>query len=300
MNLPSASTATVARVRLDLGTFRVRGTDRASWLNGLLTCDVRALTPGQAAWGLALNRSGKIQSDVWVVAGTGQHAQELFVAVSGEQAAKLYVEFDRMLIMEDAELLDSGADFVWMALFGDGAESLGQKVATTTGGASGKLTWTTIQGAALVLPREQLQAAAAALSAAGVPQLIDAEWETFRLKHWLSAFGVDYSETDRPHEAALERRAVSWTKGCYLGQEVVCMQDMRGKVKRSLRRLRAQTQLAPSAGTPVLAAGEVIGKLTSVAPEGSDWLCLAQLKLESLETGPLQLEGVAGELSLVD
>jgi folate-binding protein YgfZ len=269
-------------------------------LNGLLTCDVRALASGHGAWGLALTRAGKIQSDIWVLPGSGKHEGSLFVAVSSEQAPKLYQEFDRMLIMEDAELLEHSADYAWISLFGEAAAQLGEVLATEHDGACAALSWTTIRGAALVVPRQALSACEAQLERASVSVLGDVQWDTFRIGHSLPEFGRDYSEADRPHEAALERRAVCWTKGCYLGQEVVCMQDMRGKVKRSLRRLRAETALAPRPGVAVMAAGAAIGKVTSVASENDHWLCFAQVKLESLGADALELDGIPGEVGLVD
>ena len=82
----------------------------------------------------------------------------------------------------------------------------------------------------------------------------DADWEALRIAQAFGRFGVDFGEADNPHEAALDRRAVSWSKGCYLGQEVVCMQDMRGKLKRRLVALALEDSAeAPPVGSPVTA-----------------------------------------------
>ena len=62
----------------------------------------------------------------------------------------------------------------------------------------------------------------------------DAAWEALRIERAIPRFGVEFDATTYPQEAALEKRAVSFAKGCYLGQEVVCMLEMRGHVKRKL------------------------------------------------------------------
>src|SRR6185369_3318187 len=90
-------------------------------------------------------------------------------------------------------------------------------------------------------------------------------WQTLRVERRVGAFGVDYGPADNPHEAALERVAVSWTKGCYLGQEVVFMQDARGKLKRRLVQLEIDGA-RPAVGAPISdAQGEVVGEVTTAS-----------------------------------
>jgi folate-binding protein YgfZ len=111
----------------------------------------------------------------------------------------------------------------------------------------------------------------------------EADWDAFRIAQSLGRFGVDFGEADNPHEAALDRRAVSWSKGCYLGQEVVCMQDMRGKLKRRLVALSLDSAAGePAVGSPVTTVdgAEAVGELTSVArsPVTGKLLALARVK----------------------
>ena len=74
------------------------------------------------------------------------------------------------------------------------------------------------------------------------------DWQRLRIERAVPAYGTDYDDRDNPHDASLERRAVSWTKGCYLGQEVVCMQDMRGKLKRRIVTLAFDSRDPPAPG----------------------------------------------------
>jgi folate-binding protein YgfZ len=289
--LARQSVVVVARNHWD--TLRVTGADRRTWLEGLVTCELKALNPGQGTWGLALNRLGKIQSVLWVVA----TADSLWLAIAPGTLATLEPEFAKMLIMEDAELERPAEVYSWFALHGPRAAERAAELAQLVSGHAAPIDWTGLGGAALVVP----EARAAELLAACHEQLLpEAEWTRLRLERGLPEFGVDFDTQERPHEVGLERRAVSWTKGCYLGQEVVCMQDMRGKVKRSLRVLRvaapADAELGEGAAIVDVTGGE-LGPVTSRAfsERAQAWLVMASVKLDAL-ANELRLRDATGGL----
>jgi folate-binding protein YgfZ len=266
--------------RGDWGTLLVSGSERSSWLEGLVTCQVGKLQPGQGTWGLTLNRQGKIQSVLWVVAAPDQ----LWLALAPGTVEAVETELGRMLIMEDAELARPSSARHWFALHGPGALERARELAHQFGGYAGSLDWSGLGGAALLIEQARVPEL---MTACQNELLSERDWLQLRLERGLPEFGSDFDARDRPHEAALERRAVNWTKGCYLGQEVVCMQDMRGKVKRSLRLLRIEAPLDASveAGLELTdGAGGSIGKLTSSAfsPLAGAWLALARVELEPL------------------
>jgi folate-binding protein YgfZ len=124
-----------------------------------------------------------------------------------------------------------------------------------------------------------------------------AEWDALRISKTFPAFGRDYGVEDNPHEASLEKLAVSFSKGCYLGQEVVCMQDMRGKVKRRLISLKLQTAATVDAGSEVSTdAGEVVGQVTSSARCGAEAFALARVRAPFFEgMTPLSVGGAPAE-----
>jgi folate-binding protein YgfZ len=290
--LALARCAAVAVPGTDRDTLIVTGPDRLTWLEGLVTCELKQLAPGAGTWGLVLNRQGKIQSVVWVVAA----ADRLWLSLAPGTGAAIEAELGRMLIMEDAELERPESAHVWFSVHGPEAAARAASWATQAGGASAPIDFTGLGGAALVVPREhehELRAAAEGLLLA--PQ----DWTALRLERGLPELGVDFDGSDRPHEAALDRRAVSWSKGCYLGQEVVCMQDMRGKVKRSVRTLKVDAP--PGAGLAggriVSAAGKEAGSVTSAAysARAGTWLAMAKLQLDAVDAG-LRYEGAAGSL----
>jgi len=173
---------------------------------------VSVVEVGAGAYGLLLTKQGKIATDLFLV----DDGDTLFVGVAPGRGDAVRELLDRYLVMEDAELGVPSAALSWHFVTAGDAPA-----AALT---HGKLRLSELQALVAVVPEEPTPA-----SAQSAEQLA-ALWA----RHGLGVFGVDFGERDNPHEASLDRIAISWTKGCYLGQEVVCMQDMRGKVKRRL------------------------------------------------------------------
>ncbi|MCA9630038.1 MAG: hypothetical protein KC766_20345 [Myxococcales bacterium] len=283
----SASCVYVARAAHE--AFSVRGPDRKSWLNGLLTNDVSRVKPGVAGWGLALTKQGKIQSELWML----ERADELLVFTPPDQARALVELLDRFLIMEDAEL-ELAPDQQLLMLVGPDSE----RCAEASGGAWGALDVTGFGGALVAVAKGELAELETRLGASGAQALEPAEWAALRVERYLPEWGVDYSIESNPHEAGIAHRAlgqapVDWDKGCYLGQEVVCMQDMRGKVRRSLFPLSIAGDGLPAVDAEVSDAGGTgVGQLRSrvQAPDASRVLGFGFLKSAAI-AGELQVEG---------
>ena len=264
------------------GTLSVTGSEAKSWLNGLVTCDVLRVEAGCGAFGLVLNKQGKIQSEVEIVASS----EGLLVGVSPGVAERLIASLDKFLVMEDAQLSDVSSDYLWADFHGLGAAALAESAAKLCAGTAANIRFTSEAAATLVFERDELLELERFIER--TPALrrgTDADWEALRIAQVFGRFGVDFGEADNPHEAALDRRAVSWNKGCYLGQEVVCMQDMRGKLKRRLVALalaEAADASPPPVGTAVTVGdtAEAVGELTSVArsPLTGKLLALARVK----------------------
>jgi hypothetical protein len=250
----------------------VSGPDRKTWLDGLLTCAVTAVTPGKAGYGLLLTKQGKIVSDVFLV----DSGSVLYLGVAPGRGADVRELLDRYLVMEDAELAAAPTSLTFYAST-PGSGAFGAALA------SGALALAGLE-IELAVTKEPVAGAA---DASALSALLAA--------HGFGAFGVDFGERDNPHEASLDRVAVSWTKGCYLGQEVVCMQDMRGKVKRRLVALAGGAELLSSVEPreDVLSPdGTVAGHVSSVhrAPDGAR--LLASLSTSALESqGALTVRG---------
>ncbi|HET7540204.1 MAG TPA: glycine cleavage T C-terminal barrel domain-containing protein [Polyangiaceae bacterium] len=278
------------------GTLSVTGSEAKSWLNGLVTCDVLKVEPGRGAFGLVLNKQGKIQSEVEIVASE----EGLLVGVSPGVAERLLASLDKFLVMEDAELSDVSADYLWADFHGLSAAAQAEAAVKLCGGSAASIRYSEGAAATLVFERDQLLELERFVERTpALRRATDADWEALRISQAIGRFGVDFGDADNPHEAALDRRAVSWNKGCYLGQEVVCMQDMRGKLKRRLVALSLDAEAeAPQVGvgSPVTAgdSSEAVGELTSVvrSPLTGKLLALARVKSPYFD-GNMPL-GVAG------
>ena len=278
------------------GTLQASGPDARAWLNGLLTCDVERVVTDTGAWGLLLNKRGKIVCDVTLV----PRAEGVCLGTSHDPE-RLFEMLDGYLVMEDVTL-ELAPELAWFTLHGQGALELARSVAEP-GEAAAQLAFADQEAAALVVSAGRAAACQHVMESELGAQLLDDDaWTSYRVEHGIPSFGTDFGPEDNPHEASLDRRVISWTKGCYLGQEVVCMQDMRGKVKRRLVRLATGKPVSLSAGAPVLNEhGGEVGTLTTVKPQlvdGSPWqgersVALARLKTPHFEPGSkVFLDGV--------
>jgi folate-binding protein YgfZ len=164
---------------------------------------------------------------------------------------------DGYLVMEDAEI--EASDLMWL-LCSEPLIVAGMPLASSE--LSGRVTWGTVSLHFVIANAARLDEL---LSAASGSRLTADEWTAWQTDAGIPQHGLDYGEGDNPHAASLERRTVDWSKGCYLGQEVVCMQDMRGKVRRRLAALSPVGLALPKSGDSVLDdAGKEVGTVTSV------------------------------------
>lgn len=262
-------------------TLAVTGKDRVDWLNGLLTCDVTKVTPKAGALGLFLTKTGKILTDVYVVATD----DALYLGVAGEKLEEIHATLDKMLVMEDAELVIR-RDLLWYSLHGPRAGEVAEKLGAT---AAGSIDFTGLGGAVVV--------ASALPSSSDVVLGSEADWLALRIEQGFPVYGVDYGSEDNPHEASLDQLAVSWTKGCYLGQEVVYMQGKRGRVKRRVVRLALAGGAPPEFGTQVLdAEGKPAGTVTSAAQSNVLGSPVALARVNGEPALPLSVGGAAARI----
>jgi tRNA-modifying protein YgfZ len=266
-----AARRTVLAVRAGgLAALIVTGKDRISWLNGLVTCDLikwgeAGSSEREARYGLVVTRSGRVLADP-ILFDDGERAA---VVVPVELVSRLREHLEHYLVMEDAEVAPA-SDGVepWLIHGPRSAEVLA--AARGAGASGGAYDRTGLGGALVLAPVDRAAAVRAAIegavAASGGLVGDGAGWEALRLECGVARFGVDFDEKTYPQEASLEKAAVSFDKGCYLGQEVVCMLEMRGHVKRKLVSLVFDGPEAPLAGAAVAdEAGASVGELTSAA-----------------------------------
>ena len=269
----------------ELATLVVTGADRQAWLNGLMTCDLAPLKDGDAAYGLFVAQKGRIVADAVVAV----EATRILMGVARAVVGELRASLERHIIMEDAEIAE-GAFEVEMVHGPRAGDVLARTRAA--GGLGGSLDRTGLGGAVLFLAAQSLArgrgARDAALASVGGMLGDDRAWEALRLDRRVPQFGADFDAATYPQEAGLEKRAISFSKGCYLGQEVVFMLEKRGHVKRRLVTLRVGSDLPPPRGADVLDAdGENVGSITSAAivPSAGGPVAMAMVKRARAEEG---------------
>ena len=212
----------------------VTGKDRVSWLNGLVTCDLVKWPAGEARYGLVVSRSGRVLADPILVA----ESDRALVVVAADRVEVLREHLDHYLVMEDAEMAPADRCLRAVGAARAPLRRLCSPRRARPGRPAESLDRTGLGGAIVLAPADHAAEAraavdAAALAAGGVVG-DDEGWEALRLERGVPRFGVDFDDKTYPQEASLEKAAVSFDKGCYLGQEVVCMLEMRGHVKRKL------------------------------------------------------------------
>jgi hypothetical protein len=295
-----ALTQTVGvRVRDDLCVVVVRGDDARIWLNGQVTNDLRPLVQGSSIYALAITVRGKIMADLWVL----DRGAQLVLLLPEEARHAVLESFERQIIMEDVELVPEPLSRV-ISIQGPLAHKVVEQVEPSLRDAHSADELG--QGGVFVLVPEselpdllaQIVERAHALGGAAVD---DAGFELARVRSGRARFGRDFSDQQYPQEAGLKERAVSFNKGCYLGQEVVCTLESRGRLSRALTQLIGDGDETPACDAEVFdAKGQAIGRLTSVVrdPDGNRVRALGYLKSAHTAPGTL-LHAGTGDLVVV-
>lgn len=290
-------TSAVVAPPVRFATITATGRDRKSWLNGLVTCELATLEAGQGALGLAVAKNGKVMAELRIALG----AEAILVGVLPELGADLVAHFERHLIMEDVEL-ELKEPQSWVFLHGPKALDVA-RAAAEPGDLVTTLDETGRGGAAIFAgsaAAESVEAIGLRATAAGAERAAPFQWEALRVELGVPKFGVDYDRSNYPQEAALESRAVSFQKGCYLGQETVFMLQMRGHVKKRLVQLRIAGDDDVAPGTPLSdETGQELGHVTSrtPAPGGGALLALGYVKFKRAKDGEeLRVSGRAARV----
>lgn len=295
VQVQAAKDTALAVQHADLTALVVTGKDRVTWLNGMLTCDLAKRAPGSAVYGLVVERKGHVLVDV--VVAQDEPGERVFLVVPVFTVESLRAHLEHYLVMEDCEISLASGWEVW-SVHGPRAEKA-LEAARAAGGVGGTLDRTGLGGAEILAPPDATREVAAAI--AGVAVVGDeAGWEALRLERGVPKFGVDFDDKTYPQEAQLEKVAVSFDKGCYLGQEVVCMLEMRGHVKRKLVPVVLEAGSPPQRGAPVTdETGAPVGEVTSAgtSPTLGKPVAMAMVKRAFAEAGKrLVVGGASGEV----
>ncbi|HEV7266014.1 MAG TPA: folate-binding protein [Falsiroseomonas sp.] len=240
------------------GVVEVVGEDRVAFLQGLVSNDIALAAPGRAVWAALLTPQGKWLADFFVFA----EGARLLLDCARDQAGTIVTTLSRFRLRAKVALRDASPDFAVHAVWGDAVPLEGS----------------------ISAPDPRLPGAGwRVLAAAPLPA--DADEVAYDL-HRLSLGLPDGARDLEPQKSVLleggfdELQGISWSKGCYMGQELTARTKYRGLLKKRLFPVTVQGPL-PAPGTPVTRDGAEIGEMRS----GRDGLGLALLRIEAAEGG---------------
>ncbi len=285
--------------RSERGKIEVMGKDRATFLHGLVSNDVKGLTPGQGNQSALLDVHGKVTALLVV------HclADRLVLETDSQLAEPLSSAIDRYLFSERAELEDVTAAWGILTVAGPSArkvleEAVGTAVPDLPRWHHVVVPWegtearvvrteeTGEEGYDLWVPAEGLGSLWERLRAAGAWPVGREAWDVLRVEAGVVRYGADVDASTLLLEAPLPD-AYSLNKGCYLGQEVVARITFRGHVNRKIVGFRFAGPRVPQTGAAVLVEGKEVGRITSavVSPALGVALALGFLRREHWEPG---------------
>jgi folate-binding protein YgfZ len=249
--------------RSESGKLALTGSEAKAFLNGQVTNEIEALEPGHGCYAALLTHKGKMLADLRVI-DTGS---ELLLLCERSALQALFDAIRRYKIGFDVELHKRTLERGLLSLIGPradallGAELPAQEHANVQSDL-GMLIRTDV-GVDVVCDSADTERVKAALLEAGAVEADEAIAEIVRVERGRPRYGIDLDDSVIPQEAGLNERAVSFTKGCYVGQETVARLFYKGKPNRHLRGLRLGEEVQP--GTELRLGEREVGRLTSVA-----------------------------------
>ena len=256
--------------RSERGKLALTGPEAKAFLHGQVTNDVEGLQSGEGCYAAFLSHKGKMQGDLRVL-NTGD---ELWLDTERATLQPLFTMINRYKLASDLELHKRTLQQGLLSLIGPdartiaGAEDLAEREHSNAAGEIDGiplLMVATDVGVDLVCDAERTEELAEALRARGARDVSDDAAEALRVERGRPRFGLDMDESTIPQEAGLNERAVSFTKGCYVGQETVARLHYRGKPNRHLRGLRLSGPAEP--GAELRLGEKVVGRVGTVAGE---------------------------------
>jgi folate-binding protein YgfZ len=291
--------------RPDRGRLRVEGRDAIAFLQGLLTNDVRALSEGDGIYAAYLTPQGRMITDL-----RAYHCGGYVLAqVPGALAASLAERFDQSIFTEDVRVTDVSSTIAQLTIVGAAAAELAGRACGDAPRDASSLASLKPLGHVhagyvriarsdevdepafdIFLDQERVDAMIETLQSFGVRPCAGALFDALRISAGRPAFGVDMNDETIPLEAGLLERAISTSKGCYVGQEIIIRVLHRGggRVAKRLVKLRFDRGVAvPAAGMPLFDAAREVGRITSAAeaPQGGAVVALAYVQRERAEAG---------------
>jgi folate-binding protein YgfZ len=296
------------------------GADRQAFLHSFSTNDIRRLSPGEGCEAFITNVRGRIIGHGLV---TCRENELVFTTVPG-QATTLLAHFELYIIREDVQVVDSTETRALILIAGDSPAARGTVVALAPTieigkkwlqpgvNGAGKLVDTTVHWlrwdllgptfcGLLEFDAKDIHRSRQALIDRGPSHPCSmSAFHALRIEAGTPLFGVDFDDRNFPQEVDRNEQAISFTKGCYLGQETVARIDALGHVNQQLAGVKFAGSVVPKAGAELTQSGKRAGRVTSAtfSPRLRAPLALAMLRRENASVGS-RLESAAGPCEVI-
>ena len=275
------------------GFVAVGGADAAEYLQGQVTQDTEALGEGQGAYSALLDRKGKMQSDMRVL----RRADDLLLEVEPEALDATLRHLTMYSVGRDVSVEDRSNELALISIAGPAAAELTglAPLASEYDHAEAELEGTAVRsvrtdlGLDVIVAAEDEDRTLVALEKRGVAPVTEEALEILRVESGRPRFGREMTQETIPQEAGINERAVSFTKGCYIGQETVARLHYKGKPNRHLRGLRLSRPV--EAGAVVILGERELGKVgTAVLSPVHGPIALAILRREAEPGAEVQVD----------
>ena len=295
----AAHNSAVIIERSSQGTIALTGNDRASFLHSLLTNDIAALTAGRGAYAAYLTPQGRMISDLRVI----ETGNRMLLGVERDIAAPLAERFEKLVFSEDVQAKDATDELAAIGVHGPSAARMIQN-ATGVSVSDLAVQYDNITAGSVTIVRDDAlgvpgydvyvtagdaEAMRAKLIGAGAVTASEETTETLRIEAGRPRFGIDMSTDTIPLEAGIEDRAISFTKGCYVGQEVIIrvMHRGHGRVARRLVSIVLSSGPVPARGSKIHVGDARVGEITSAtaSPKLGAILALGYVQRDHAEAG---------------
>jgi folate-binding protein YgfZ len=293
------------------GLIELSGKDAVTFLHNLCTNDIKGLAPGFSCEAFLTTVKAKVVAHLFVNRLRPNGGRALWLDLSPDQADKVTRHLDHFLISEDVQLSDRSGEITQLHLCGPGARAVLEKVLSAAnpelkeladyaaqfgaqgGGLVRRHDYLGLPGYDIFCPSSDADNIRSQLISAGAAPASSKVHEILRVEAGFPLYGKDIDEDRFVVEVGRTRQAISYGKGCYLGQEPIVMARDRGHVNRSLLGLVIREGGPASPGARVVRGQEGVGRVTSSAlsPRLGCAVALAYLRRGSQEPGtPVQIE----------
>jgi folate-binding protein YgfZ len=285
------------------GKIRATGEDRARLLHAMTTNQVESLQPGEGCYAFFLSAQGRILADVNLLC----FEDHFLLDTEPETRTKVYEHLDRYIIADDVALEDQTGRIATLAIEGPNAASalaeLGAPVpaapyssAPWSYGTVARLDTTGSGGFFLMIPLDEKQAVTGMLAKSGIPAAAAADARIVRIENGRPRYGEEITERYLVQETD-QLRAVHFSKGCYLGQEIVERVRSRAQIHRVLRKIEIDTSEPPAAGAKLKSGDADAAEIASAvfSPALGKTIALAYVRTQFADPGTrIALDGISG------